>query len=80
MGRCIQAITSKSCVKLLPGVAGEHRTPASSECTQLCTPIGLCGQLKRVSSVPEHLTSSKKIRPVPTINPSVRATGTDIRT
>lgn len=47
---------------------GSHLTPASSEWTQLCDPIGLAGQFARRVSVPTQLTLSRKIRPVPMPN------------
>lgn len=52
-------------ILLLLGGAGRHTTPASSECAQLCDPIGLAVQLRRVSSFPLHATSSRTIEPVP---------------
>ena len=52
----------------LPGggvVTAWHLTPASSEWTQLCEPIGLAGQAASLASVPAQLTLSSQIDPVP---------------
>jgi len=42
-----------------------HRTPASSKCAQLCTPIPLLGQSTSRISEPVHPTSSRRMGPVP---------------
>lgn len=44
----------------LPGVGG-HTTPISSEWSQSCTPMPLCGQSNSRSSKPLHSTSSNQI-------------------
>ncbi len=51
-----------------------HLTPASSACTQLCTPTALAGQASSLVSVPTHRTLSNQIWPAPLVKPVVRAT------
>ncbi len=57
------------CVQVVPA----HLTPASSECTQLCTPSVLAGQLMSLVSVPLHRTLSSQITPSPLVKPKVSA-------
>ena len=45
-----------------------HITPASSPWLQLCRPMLLRRQLRRVDSVPRQITSSSQIGPVPIPN------------
>lgn len=47
-------------------------TPASSVCLQLCLPIPLCVQSKRLDSFPVHRTSSRRMGPIP--SPKLAAT------
>ena len=49
-------------------VGPKHLTPASSLCTQLCRPMGLARQSMSLLSLPEQLTSSSQIAPVPRPN------------
>lgn len=48
--------------------------PASSEWTQLWTPIALAGQASSLVSLPVHWTLSNQILPAPLVKPVVRAT------
>lgn len=54
-------------------VKAEHTTPASWLWSQVLFPNAEVWQSERLCSVPKHWTSLNKIRPMPFVNPEVRA-------